>query len=427
MAIEDDVLVIGGGLAGVTAAIAAARTGARTRLVSHKQSTLRNASGLVDVLGYTPDGAGPLIDPFDALDALPEGHPYSVVGPAAVESGLTLFDEIVGETYRGGHTRRNALVPTHGGTVKPTARYPEGASAGLASRPEDALLVGFEALADFDAPAAADHLAAAGVPFETRGVTVSFPGDLRADAKVTRYAHLLDRDADVEIEGGTTGVRTALAEVVKPHLDGEARVGFPAVLGDDRPDEVRLLLEAELGADVFEVPMGPPSLPGLRLEDRLYVAAREAGVRVETGNPVVDVEAHDGRIEHVLVERTHQPVPYAADEYVLATGGLVGGGVDSDRSSVREPVFGCHVPHPEDRYDWSAERAFGEHPFARFGVVPDESLRPTDPDGAVEFENLRAAGAVLGGADFAAEKSGCGISLATGYAAGRNAGETVHA
>jgi glycerol-3-phosphate dehydrogenase subunit B len=54
-------------------------------------------------------------------------------------------------------------------------------------------------------------------------------------------------------------------------------------------------------------------------------------------------------------------------------------------------------------------------------------LRPTDPDGAVEFENLRAAGAVLGGADFAAEKSGCGISLATGYAAGRNAGETVHA
>lgn len=425
MAIEDDVLVVGGGIAGVAAAIAAAKVGARTRLLSHKQSTLRHASGLIDVLGYAPDGEGPLIDPFDGLASLPEEHPYSVVGPSAIESGLALFDDAVGEAYHGSHTRENALVPTHGGTVKPTARYPESASAGLASRPEDALLVGFETLVDFDAPVAADHLASAGVPFETSGVTIPFPGDLRPDAKVTRYAHLLDRDDDVEFGGEQVGARTALAEAVKPHLRHQERVGFPAVLGDDRPDEVRLVLEAELGADVFEVPMGPPSLPGLRLEDRLYAAARAAGVRIEAGNPVVGFEERDGRIERVLVERTHQSVPYSADEYVLATGGLVGGGIDSDRTSVYEPVFGCHVPHPEDRYDWFEDRAFGAHPFARFGVVPDDSLRPTGPDGEVEFENIRAAGGVLGGADFAAEKSGSGISLATGYVAGRNAGEAT--
>ncbi|PSQ46570.1 anaerobic glycerol-3-phosphate dehydrogenase subunit B, partial [Halobacteriales archaeon SW_12_67_38] len=45
--------------------------------------------------------------------------------------------------------------------------------------------------------------------------------------------------------------------------------------------------------------------------------------------------------------------------------------------------------------------------------------------GGVEYGNLRAAGAVLGGADFAAEKSGSGISLATGYAAGRAVGEAM--
>jgi glycerol-3-phosphate dehydrogenase subunit B len=424
VAIEDDVLVVGGGLAGCAAALTAAERGARVRLVSHKQSTLRNASGLVDVLGYVGE-RGPLVDPFEGLGALPEDHPYATVGEAGVREGLALFDEAVGDTYVGGHTDRNALVPTHGGTVKPTARYPRSSAAGLASRDGDVLLVGFEALPDFDAPLAADHLAAAGVPFETRGVTVSFPGDLEADAKVTRYAKVLEEDGPAAGADGDGGVRAALAERVKPHLAGAERVGFPAVLGDTEDAAVRATLEDHLGAAVFEVPMGPPSLPGLRLEDRLYDALREAGVRISTGNPVVGYEAESGRIERVMVERTHQRVPYTAGQYVLATGGQVGGGIDSDRESVREPVFDCHVEHPADRYDWSEPAAFGEHAFARFGVSTDEGLRPLDAAGEVAFENLRAAGAVLGGADFAAEKSGSGISLATGTVAGRRAGELV--
>jgi glycerol-3-phosphate dehydrogenase subunit B len=146
---------------------------------------------------------------------------------------------------------------------------------------------------------------------------------------------------------------------------------------------------------------------------------------MDTGNPVIDSTAEDGRVEHVTVERTHSPVPYRAEQYVLATGGLVGKGIDSDRKDVREPLFDCHVPHPADRYDWFADAAFGDHAFSRFGVDVDRALRPRDPGGVVEFDNLRAAGAVLGGADFAAEKSGSGISLATGWKAGTRAAEGV--
>ncbi|WP_135820734.1 glycerol-3-phosphate dehydrogenase subunit GlpB [Halostella litorea] len=423
MAIRDDVLVVGGGLAGVAAALAASEH-ADVRLISHKQSTLRHASGLVDVLGYPPEGgedADPIAEPFDALADLPEGHPYERVGADAVREGLALFDDAVGDTYVGSHTDRNALVPTHGGTVKPTARYPKSAAAGLASDGRDALLVGFAALTDFDAPLAADHLAAAGVPFEARGATVRFPGEFRDDAKVTRYAHALDRNEDLN----GVPARTALAEAVKPHLDGEERVGFPAVLGDDDPCGVRASLAEKLDADVFEVPMGPPSLPGLRLEDRLYAALAEAGVHAETGNPAVEVEAEDGRIRAVVVDRTGRPVPYHADQFVLATGGLVGKGIDSDREAVREPIFDCHVPHPSDRYDWFDADAFGDHPFARFGVDVDSDLRPRAADGTAEYGNLRAAGGVLGGYDFAAEKSGGGVSLATGYAAGTAAGRAA--
>ncbi|MFB6120535.1 MAG: glycerol-3-phosphate dehydrogenase subunit GlpB [Halobacteriaceae archaeon] len=423
MAIESAVLVVGGGLAGLTSALAAAREGADVRLVSYKQNTLAQASGLVDILGYTPAGEGPIVDPYAEIPNLPAEHPYSTVGVEAVREAMALFDDAAPD-YRGAHTDANALLPTHGGTVKPTARYPAGASAGLASDGRDALLVGFEAMTDFDAPHAAAHLDAAGVPFDVRGVTVSFPGDLRADAKVTRFAKLLDADSTVTVEGRERPVRDALAERVAAEREGEARVGFPAVLGDDEGAEVRASLEARLDVDVFEVPMGPPSLPGLRLEDALFDALDAAGASIETGNPVVDYDGDD-RIERVYVEKNGARIPNEAEQYVLATGGLVGKGVESDREEVFEPIFDCHVPHGDDRYDWFADDAFGDHSFARFGVPTDGALRPTAADGTVEFDNLRAAGSVLGGYDFAAEKSGGGVSIATGYVAGTHAAAEV--
>ena len=419
MAIESEVLVIGGGLAGLTSALSAARTGEDVRLVSYKQSTLRSASGLVDVLGYTPDGDGPLTDPFEAISDLPETHPYRTVGIEAIRDGLDLFDDAVPH-YHGGHTDTNALLPTHGGTIKPTARYPASASAGLASDTRDLLLVGLESMTDFDAPHAAAHLDAAGVPFDVRGVTIRFPGDLRADAKVTRYAKLLDTNGEVTVRGRDRPVREALAARVNTELDDEDRVGFPAVLGDEHPGVVRADLADRLGADVFEVPMGPPSLPGLRLEDALFAVLDEAGASIETGNPVVDFDGED-RIERVYVEKNGAEIPNTAEEYVLATGGLVGKGVQSDRGGVYEPIFDCHIPHPGDRYNWFETEAFGDHEFARFGVGTDNDLRPLDGSGDIEFPNLRAAGSVLGGYDLAAEKSGSGVSIATGYAAGRGA------
>ncbi|MXR21337.1 FAD-binding protein, partial [Halobacterium bonnevillei] len=216
-----------------------------------------------------------------------------------------------------------------------------------------------------------------------------------------------------------------------------------------RPSGVRAALADELGAEVFEVPMGPPSLPGLRLEDALFDALDDAGASIETGNPVTDfdVDGSDSAgsdtagsfgtesdataassgdsIERVYVEKNGAKIPNSADQYVLATGGLVGKGVESDRDGVSEPVFDCHVAHDADRYEWFADDAFGDHQFPRFGVATDDDLRPLDAAGDPEFRNLRAAGAVLGGYDFAAEKSGSGVSIATGYAAGRRAAEAT--
>jgi glycerol-3-phosphate dehydrogenase subunit B len=434
VAIESDVVVVGGGLAGATAALSAAREGAHVHLVAANESTLRQASGLIDALGYPdPDsGDGPTADPFAAVAALPETHPYRVVGADALREGLTLFDDAVGDLYRGDHTDRNALLATTSGRAKPTARYPRSAAPGLVSDERDTLLVGFEAGTDFDAPLSAERLAAAGVPFEVDGVTVAFPGEYRADAAVTRLAHALERDESAGSargeragEGRTT--RQRLADRVRPHLGDAERVGVPAVLGDTHVEEVRADLSERLGAEVFEVPTGPPSLPGIRLADRLFEALDEAGVSMTTGTPVVGYETtHHGRwIDHVLIDRNGATIPYSAEQYVLATGGLVGKGLDSTRAGAAEAVFDCHVPQPDDRMAWSETGAFADHAFARFGVRIDARGRPLDADGDPEFDNLAAAGGVVGGADVAREKSASGVSLATGLVAGRTAAEEV--
>ena len=423
MAIREDVLVIGGGLAGSVAAIEAAETGASVRLVTHKKSTLRHASGLIDVLGYA-DSEDPVVDPFAALDELPADHPYTIAGEAAVRDGLDRFDEITGDMYRGDHTESNALIPTFSGAVKPTARYPTATAAGIASDDRPMLVVGFEEMTEYNAEMLAEHLEAAGVPFEVEGVECRFPGEYVNDSRVTRFAKRLDVNENVDHEGRTMGAREALAEAVKPHVGDAERVGFPALLGEDHTEEIRSDLERRLGADVFEIPMGPPSYPGIRLSNALKDAVDEAGVHISAGNPVVGFEADGGEIQSVTVDSKGREVPYHADEYILATGGLVGKGIDSSREDgVEEPVFDCHIPHPEDRYEWFDQQAFGDQPFAHFGVVVDGTMRPLDASDAPEFDNLRAAGAVIGGSDTVAEKSQSGVSLATAVVAGEEAGK----
>ena len=419
MPIRTEVLVIGGGLAGLSAGIAAAREGAEVIVVSATESTLRQASGLIDVLGYPTRTTGPVSDPFAAISALPDAHPYRLLGPGAIRSGLALFDSILGDTYAGDATDRNALVPTHAGSIKPTARYPTSVAPGLASEERSTLLVGFPTLVDFDAPFVAAKLREAGVPWSVRGATADFPGSYRTDAIVTRLARALEEDEPLRGDGES--VRRVLVDRVRAEHDGEERIGLPAILGRDDPRSVRDALREELGADVFEIPLGPPSLLGMRLRDALTESLAASGGRLEVGAPVVDFEERDGLVTEVELDRNGARVSYAADAFVLATGGLIGKGIRSDRDSVTEPVFGCYVAHPADRREWGAERPFGQHAFPQYGVQVRADLRPRDPDGSVRFRNLRAAGSVIGGYDFSAELSGSGVSLTTGTLAGRAA------
>ena len=104
---------------------------------------------------------------------------------------------------------------------------------------------------------------------------------------------------------------------------------------------------------------------------------------------------------------------------MLATGGFAAGGLELDsRWTARETALGLPVTGVpgagEERF-----RAgyFDDHPIGRAGVAVDRELRPLDAAGERAADNVLVAGATLAGAEPWREKSGDGISLATGHRA----------
>lgn len=434
-----DLVVLGDGLAASMGALAAARAqpSASITLVStpDRQPAAptpsqgpQPVSGLVGVLGYTPDGEGPLAEPLAAISDLPSEHPYRVVGTDALREGLGLFDDVTGDAYGGEDSERNALVPTAWGRLRPVARYPDAAAAGLASDRLATSLVGFDALPSFDAGLAAERLGDR-LPYRVNGLTVGFPTAVSAgsdpgpiDRTPLECAQAFDA-AETADESSDTGnpLIEGLRDELDVFLDAKDRVGFPAVLGLEHDDRVRERLAETFGLDVFEVPLGTPSVPGMRLGSLVADELADAGVDVTTVG-IEGVERSEGRVEAV---RLNGDDIQQGEAFVLATGGVAEGGLVADREGIREPVADCHVDAPASRGAWADSDPLGDHAFARFGVSIDESLRPLSPRGKPTFENLMAAGRILGGHDFVAEGSAGGVSIATGTAAGRLAAERI--
>lgn len=416
-----DVIVIGAGLAGLMAAEAAQNQGARVLILAKGMGSLPLTSGCIDGLGYFPsDSNAPLSSPLPAMTQLPKNHPqhpYAKVGPERILPALAHFQEIcrAGGMPYAGSLASNFLIPTSLGTFRPTGLVPETMKGGCLSIPSSGLLLGFEGFKDFSPFFAAENL---NILYSQKKIASSFrAGALgRLDLRGKAINSLTLAKAFDEEDFRANFVRQS-----RPFLHPGERVGVPAVLGFHSALEAWTDLQEKMGTEVFEVPTPPPSVPGIRLDNLFKTHLRERGVRLVMGLPELKPIAEHRRLAGFSFGGSKRSPIYRASAFVLATGKFVGGGLDSDRGKIYEPLLGLPVKVPQNRREWfnSPLLTTEGQPFNGFGVEVDENLQPIDQSGQVVFSNLFAAGGIIAHADSMSEKSGGGVAISTGYLAGK--------
>ncbi len=416
-----DVIVIGAGLSGLMAADAARSAGARVLLLAKGMGSLPLTTGCVDALGYLPGSSqNPPASPLALLDQLRSHdplHPYVKIGKERIHSAFLRFRELCGAAGLGyaGDLSATVLLPTALGTFHPTCLVPETMKRGDLSLPGRVLILGFKGLRDFFSSLAAENLnklhvlGATGCSF--RAGVLEETGISVAAVNALNLARAFDENE----------FRDSFAARAKPLLEEDDRLGLPAVLGFHSSKEAWQDLEQKMGAEIFEIPMPPPSVPGVRLYNVLKDYLREKGVRIVMGLSAITPLSEPGRILGFSLGSSGTGPAYRANSFVLATGKFFGGGLDSDRQRVYETLLGLPVRHPPHRKEWFNARLLTPkgQPFNSFGVEVDDELRPTDLSGKVIFHNLFAAGGILAHADSMAEKSGGGVAISTGHWAGK--------
>lgn len=408
-----DVVVIGAGLSGLTAALHLAEGGLRTVLVAQGVGATHLAPATIDVLGYAPDPVERPAEVLPAFAARYADHPYARVPPEVVAESIARFRDRVPELGYTGSLDENLIVPTAVGVAKPTALVPEAMAAGDLRAGGRFVFVGLRALKDFYPDYLADNLGRVKVPsgaiLQARAVHLSDPAE-EADVNPLGYARLFE----------VPEFRKAVASELRPRIEPGEVVGFPSVLGLDQHRAARRELEGMLERPVFEVPALPPSVPGIRLFRALREAFRRAGGRWVLGPTAIGAETADGRVAALVVRgAANRTTGYPARWFVLATGGFATGAIQLDSyGDVRETVFDLPVAGvPSSERPRFLPGYFDDHPLARAGLRVDERFRPLDAEGRPVFGNVFAVGAVLGGAEPWREQSGNGLALATGYAA----------
>jgi len=419
-----DVLVVGGGLAGAVAALAARAAGREVVLVRSGPGATAWSGGAIGVApdldalptDHLRDRRSPL-ESARRLAARRPDHPYARLGVAALEEALAFAGAELSAVLEPADGRPRFLAHVSGAVAECALCQRSQAAGDLRRLRGLAAVVGFSGHLGFDARLVASGLArraAAGGPAvaAVEAAWCTAPGEGTLDP--ASLARLLEAPGRAE----------ALGEAIRLVLPAGAAVALvPPVLGLDPAARVPERVAAAAGLPVAEVVSDPPSVPGLRLDAAILRRLLEAGVEVVHGA----LPPGGGPGKPVSVGGLELTAP----AWVLATGRFLGGGV-ARRGLLCEPLLGLPVLASEGGaagvrlaarppLALTVRERKAAQPLLAAGVQVDATSRPLGEDGVPVHYRLFAAGALVGGHEHAADGTGLGVAILSGWLAGRGA------
>jgi glycerol-3-phosphate dehydrogenase subunit B len=449
MNLRSELLVIGGGMAGLVAGTIAAESGINTLLLRKGQSATAFSSGAVDIIGYLPGATEPFSNPAEGLTAIAglyPLHPYGVIGYGDNVAPEEVVDTIIVRVRDAVVWLKNhlegSIAPLVGdftsnmypitilGTTKPTCLLQKTMYPGELQEREDSILlfVGITGYPDFNPSVAAktyleDRIAMTQPPHKVGHCFVQImPFGKTFNISSIEIARHLDHEGSIE----------ALAEQLRLQVEriGATHVALPPVLGIHNAVNNKQKLEKLIGAEVFELLGFPPSIPGLRLQRALEQLYTKSGGKMLVGHEAVSHFREGQRINNVAAKSPRREISIDTKAIILATGKYIGSGISGDEKGLCETVFGIMTVTGDyhSAKDIVASRLTNRleiNPIGQqiqsCGLSIDPEFRPIGEDGLEWAENVFAAGAVLAGYNYSVEKCGLGVALTSGYSAAKSA------
>ena len=368
-----DTVVIGAGLAGLTAALRLAGEGQRVLVVARGVGSTHLAPATIDVLGFADEAVD---SPVQALPRFAEahpGHPYARLPDRPDRGQHRVVQELAclpSATEAG--SRRTSCSPRPSGWPSRSAVVPETMAAVISARAAGSCSSASRAQGLLSrVPGREPRHASAVSGVSARAIELTPPREGEADVGSLGFAKRFEQPA----------FRDVVVRATCGRVEPDERVGFPAVLGLGNAGDVWRELEDAAGA------------AGLRGRDPASVRAGHPPVRGDDGRPASGRRPHPPRIARGRRRDRERPGRRRSHPGGRAPDDLSGALVRARlrRARCRRDPASTPTARSREPCSTSLSPAAGgqrrppflptyleEQPLDRVGVPVDDRLRPTD-------------------------------------------------
>ncbi|MHB8075590.1 FAD-binding protein [Desulfosporosinus fructosivorans] len=360
--LQESVLVIGGGLAGITATAVAIKRGAKVTLVTNGPGTLAMSGGSISIQG---------------MDLK---HP-------CLEKAMGFFTAMMtaaGCEYKG-ELRQRQLVPNAMGSFQEVSMAPASIWSGRPVNGSKVMVLGIRGLSGFNANLTAELLSlSAGklnLQVEYTGKMIDVPWLQTPGFNALDIANHLEDQQN----------RDKLAEMIKPLLEDYNLLLMPAILGLQTGSTEFARFEEKVGCSVGELYTVPPSVVGVRIFQCLLKYLQKAGAEINFGYPIQSLQLQAGRCTAAILDTPGRKRVIKADNFILATG--------------RINKFDLVLNYEGKDTEWDQEEE----------AAVNEQMQLLNRDKLPVAVNVYGAGSILEGFNY---RNGNAQAILTGYQAG---------